>query len=415
MKTNTGDENGDNGWGAPVKPKTIMDEDGEEVTRKIAPTMIMPSLGPLPTMPPTSRALRSARMTKLLEARKPKLLDSSKYKLKGFDKESWSWTHSHVPVLPESHNLERTSAFIPNANPIKVAAGISDVLRQRSIEAHYENGKAKVKCTTVEGVDFLVHLYRGRGRYSHGIIVEVRRMFGTSYVFHNDTQAIFDGAQGKTRAPLASNNLPKVSDGDQESEDTPSSASSLEMVAKMMRLPGFDSQYLGLQMLSPLVTAERLSPSMARAVASSLLNDDSEVGLKVLNYIIKDINTTGKKETTPDVFEDDDEDEGDDENFMILRNLSLGIIANALKAHRRVPEHLRSALRPVLLRDLWAAEKHPNTALFSAYCSEFFIEEDDGELNKALEFAKMVGEDRHAKLWRQTQKCMNLFDRIKVR
>lgn len=406
--------------GMPLKPKLIMDEDAEEVTRKIAPTMIMPSLGPLPTMPtgmissPTFNSFRSKTST----------LQQQQH---GNDSKStpFSWKLSYIPVLPEFHPLERTATLVPNAMPADIGSRISDVLRERSIEAQYENGKAKVKCTTAEGVDFRIRLYRGRGRYNHGIIVEVQRRFGTSFVFHNDTQAILNGAQGEVPAPPAplmtsTNNLPEVSDiDDKDDEDydgsyqVPSAESSLAMVAKMMKLPSFESQYLGLQMLLPLVNSERLSLSTARTVASGLFEKDCEVGEKVFDYIIKNSNKTRTIERG--VFDDDDDDDDDYcDSSKILRNASLDVLANATKAYGKVPEFLRNALRPVLLRDLHNSEKHPNTAFSSAKCLEYFILEDhdNRELNNAFQVAYKAGESRHANLMHQAQKCMSINDSI---
>lgn len=399
----------------PPKPKFIMDEDGEEVTRKIAPTMIMPSLGPLPTMPMSM----SSTPTFSTSMVKPLMLQTQ---VRVGDKRtaSLTWELTAVPVLPESYQLERTATFVPNAKPQEVASRIVNVLRDRSIEAQYENGKAKVKCTTAEGVDFLVHLFRGRGRYSHGIIVEVQRFFGTSYVFHSDTKAILDGAEGKVAAPppltMTSriNILPRVPDGNEDANGASpfkSAESSLAMVGKMMKIPGFDSQHLGLQMLQPLVTSERLSLSTARAVAESLFEQDCEVGQKVFDYVAKDNRKTRNGKTKAGVFDDDDDEE---EEFNILRNAALGILANAIIVQQKVPEHIRETLRPALLRDLNDAENHPNTALLAAKCLEYFIQEDDydKELKNALLVAQRVGEAKHANLMHQAKKCVSIGNEI---
>lgn len=396
----------------PLKPKFIMDEDGEEVTRKIAPAMVMPSLGPLPTMP-ASMTSSSTFKTSMM---KPSMLQAQVH-VGDKGPSSLAWEVTAVPVLPESYPLERTATFVPNAKPQEIASRIVAVLRDRSIEAQYENGKAKMKCTTAEGVDFLVHLFRGRGRYNHGIIVEVQRFFGASYVFHSDTKAILDGAEGKVADSQAllitsrNNNLPIVLDGDEDVNGVhhiPSGESSLAMVTKMMKVPGFDSQHLGLQMLQPLVTSERLSLSTARAVSESLFEQDCYVGQKVFDYVAKN-NKIRNMKTKVGVFDDDDEDE-----FIILRNASLGILANAIIVHGKVPEHIRDTLRPALLRDLHDADNHPNTAFLAAKCLEYFIEEDDcnTELKVAFQIALKVGETKHANLMHQAKKCIGIGNEI---
>lgn len=196
----------------------------------------------------------------------------------------------------------------------------------------------------------------GRNQYSHGIIVEVQRRFGFSIHFHSDTQAILDAAQGKipTPPPMQPNALPEVSD-DEDDEDfdmTPSGSASLQMVEKMLSLPGFDAQYLGLQTLSSLVDSEKMTLQTARRVSAALLKPDSKVGQQVFGYITK---------------------RNFEESYMSLRVLCLGILANAMRASSIVPEFLRGALRPVLLDDLREAEKFPNAALVAARCMEYFI------------------------------------------
>jgi len=439
--------------GMPINPKMNMDEGVEEVTRKIAPTMIMPSLGPLPTMPPNTggggavapgMAMAMAPTIDTSSMKAPPLLgryglgfiQQSKPKLLQQDNISSSrfvWNLPSAPSLPEFHPLERTAVFVPNTMPSEIASRISSVLRERSIEAQYDNAKAKVKCTTAEGVDFRIRLYRGRGRYNHGIIVEVQRRFGTSLVFHADTESILDAAQEKFLPPaltslsasplMNNNNLPEATDDDDDYYGSSSSCavasadSSLAMVAKMMKIPGFDSQYLGLQTLTPLVDSDKLSLSTAQAVATKLLQPQNEVGIKVFRYIVNNRangnnnnEVEGKKRKSRGVFDDDDDD---DDDAMILRNMCLNILANSLRAYGKVPDFLlREPLRPALLQDLKDAEKHPNTALLSAKCLEYFAQVDHNhdhdtkELFKAFEIARKVGEARHANLMRQAQKCM---------
>ncbi|KAL3905319.1 MAG: hypothetical protein SGILL_009725 [Bacillariaceae sp.] len=379
-----------------LNPKRNMDDDVEEVTRKIAPAMVQPNFGPMPTMPSSMQmpaGFGASINTAPIKASHLGPVSKNSDKL-------FVWKLPSAPTLPEFHPLERTAVFVPQTSPEKVAARLSKVLRDRSIEAHYDNEKAKVSCVTAEGVDFRIRLYRGRNQYSHGVICEVQRRMGSSLVFHSDTQAILDAAEGKSvpAPPLMTslNNLPEVSDDesefDEEDEDftMPSAESSLAMVSKMLSLPGFDAQYLGLQTLSSLVDPEKLSLSTARAVATNLLRSDSEVGLKVFGHII-----SRKKEM--------------DESTMTLRNMSLGILANAMRSAGKVPEFLREPLRPVLLQDLKHSQDHPNTALLSARCIEYFIrgDTDTMELNEAFEVAREAGEARHANLLAQAEKCIS--------
>lgn len=362
----------------PANPKNIKDIDGPS-RRVAAPAMKGPSMGdPFGFGASISTApIKAAAVTKMQAPSGPKFV----------------WNLSTVPTLPEFHPLERSSVFVADTPPSVIAQRLSEVMRDRSIEASYDNAKAKIKCFTTDGVDFRIRLYRGRNLYSHGIIVEVQRRFGTSLEFLNDTKAILDAAEGKALPlPPASDTsrvaLPEVSD-DEEDDGIrpPSGASTLIMVSKMMSLSGFDSQYLGLQVLSSLVDPERMCPKTSRSVALELLKADNEVGNKVLMYILS-------RKT--------------DESSMTLRVMCLGILANSMKASSLVPAFLRKPLRPVLLEDLKDSEAHPNTALYAARCLEYYIrgDQDSTELNEAFEVALRVGEARHNCLRQQAERCI---------
>lgn len=302
------------------------------------------------------------------------------------------WMLKSVPTLPEFHPLERTAVFVPHSHPGEVAARISDVLRERSIEATYDDDKAKVKGVTADGVDFRVRLYRGRNSYSHGIIVEVQRRFGTSLSFHKDTMAILDAAEGKTPAPPppsfggGSNSIPMVSDN--EDEYVVNGSSSLAMVAKMLNHKGYDSHYLAFQTLLPLTDANKMGNKTAKAVSQEMLKDGNEVGAIILSLVC------AQKE------EDD---------MFKLRSLAMTVLANAIKATKGdIDMALREELRPVLLKELNNAEKNPRTAQMAASCLEFLIigDHDIDELQIALEKAEQVGQSRHAGLKFQAARCL---------
>jgi len=307
------------------------------------------------------------------------------------------WMLKSVPTLPEFHPLERTAVFVPHSHPGEVAARISDVLRERSMEATYDDDKAKVKGVTADGVDFRVRLYRGRHCYSHGIIVEVQRRFGTSYSFHKDTMAILDAAEGKTPPPPppslggssssnSSNSIPMVSDN--EDDFVVNGSSSLAMVAKMLNHKGYDSHYLAFQTLLPLTDANKMGNKTAKAVSQELLKDGNEVGAIILGLVC------AQKE------EDD---------MFKLRALAMTVLANAVKATKGdIDMALREELRPVLLNELNNAEKNPRTAQMAASCLEFLIhgDHDVAELQIALETAEQVGRSRHAGLKFQAGRCL---------
>lgn len=386
------------GKAMPANPKMIMDDHVEETTRRVggrgapAPSMFSPSMGAMPTGMSINLSGTSmqapAGFGASINTAQMKAAPQVAVQAPSIPKYVWN-LHS-VPTLPEFYPLERSAVFVPHTQASTVAQRLSEVLRERSIEAAYDNEKAKIKCFTNEGVDFRVRLYRGRNQYSHGIIVEVQRRFGDSLLFRCDTQAILDTAEGKVPMPPPStmDALPMVSDDEDEYAPPPSGSSSLVMVSKMLSLPGFDAQHLGLQTLSSLVDAQKMGQATSRAVASELLKPNSEVGNKVFSYIVNN--------------------RSQDDSLVGLRVTALGILANAMQSCESVPEFLREPLRPVLLKDLKSAESQPRTALMAAKCMEYFIQGDYDtmELNDVFETAFAVGQSRHVKLMRQAERCM---------
>jgi len=306
------------------------------------------------------------------------------------------WNLTKVPDLPEFQSLERTTVLVPDSSPAMVSSRVSSILRERSIQATYDDELAKVKAITSDGVDFRIRLYRGRFKGNFGIIVEVQRRFGTSFQFHSDSQAILDAVQGKTPAPVRKSIIPEVSQDllDSDDEDVPppppsGSSSSLFMVERMLSLPGFDARYLGLQTLSALVDPQRMSLQTARQTALTLFKTESAVGDEILSYISRRNNK--------------------DESHTLLRVMALGILANAMKASGVVPEALRLSLRQVLLQDLLNAKDNTNAALLAVKCMEYFIrgDHDTIELHEAFEAARKVGEERHLALMEQAQRCIS--------
>lgn len=323
------------------------------------------------------------------------------------------WQLRDVPVLPELYVLERTAVFVPHADPQDVSMRISEVLRERSIEAVYDNVAAKAKCLTADGVDFRIRLFRGRGSlYDHGIIVEVQRRFGTSNIFFQETTAILDAAQDKVPPPpsllakstTTSNALPLVSttttSGGADNEGSPPDndvslrpSSSLNMVSKMLSHRGYDTKHLALQMLISLTDPAKIGAKTAQSVSAEFLkfdndDDDNELTGRVLSFIL---------------------DKKVDDDMAKLRALAFQATANAVQAvHGNISPILKEQFRFVVADELREAKTTPRNALQAARIAEFLVPEDTGsDLHNALEMAFEVGAARHAALQRQAQLCLD--------
>jgi hypothetical protein len=306
------------------------------------------------------------------------------------------WPVDSVPSLPEFYPLERTSVFVPNViTPSDITSRISDILRDRSIETIYDKDKAT--CTTMEGVEFRVRLYRGRGRYHHGVIVEVQRRFGISNSFYNDTMAILNAAEGKdvpshlTMLSSSTVNIPLVvPDFEDESESPIDGKSSLHMISTMLGHPGYDSHFLALQTLSSLTDASKIGNSTARMVSTELfrLDNDNEVGAKILSLII--------------------DKQGEDDTFK-LRSMALNVAANAFQAvEGEFPLMLKEQLRSVLLEELRSASGNARNAVQAARIMQYLVPEENGsDVHSALEIAHQAGISRNALLERHVQVCLD--------
>lgn len=301
--------------------------------------------------------------------------------------QKFRWLLEQAPILPSFHPLEQTAAFIPNTNASVISERISDVLRDRSIEVRYDDSNAEASCVTSEGVDFRVFLYRGQKEYSHGIIVEVQRRFGTSIKFYSDVKAILDAAVGKKADPQGLQNLDFLPKAD-EDDFKPNASASLSMVSKMMNHSGSDSQYLALQTLATLTDRSKVGIVTARCVAKELILPENEVGKKVAGIILEG-------------------NQGNDDHFG-LQSMSLIILANVLgSVSGNIPNDLQSQLVPVLREKLRNAEVSPREAHIASRCIEhLYTRKIDDSLIEALEMAAQVGNAKHIGLMRQAELCL---------
>jgi hypothetical protein len=447
LKRNVIDENTGISFGGPDARTSI-----PEATRRVgggisfstfpSSASVMPSFAPpssMMTMGPTMQAVSGKAAP--LEA-----LPNANRKA-----EEGDWLLTKAPTLPQFHPLERTATFVPHVTDVSlVSSRISRVLRDRSIEASYDSAKAKVRCASMDGVDFRIRLYRGRtSQYSHGIIVEVQRRFGMSFTYHHDTQAILDAAHGKAvisvpppPASASANGalvLPLVSDAEDvsgtdsdqdEAATVPPplpSTSSMAMVATMFAHSDYSSQFLAYQTLIPLTSAARMGRSTAKSVATQLLQPGNPVGAKVLDAILMSSGSTSANKNQNNKrayrgtleYESDDEDGSgsstlnDDAQYeMKLQTMAWTVLSNAVHATKgqAVTTTLREELRPALLQALEDAASNPRHAQMAALCAEYVCMDDTGDeddLVDALEQAVQVGRIKHAGLKAQAQRCLD--------
>lgn len=373
----------------------VDDDIGVETTRRIGGVGIMPSFQPMGFHVGPSSQMGSSFSTAPQKAA-PSIAPIVSVESLPEPVKKAGWKLYDAPILPEFHPLERSAVFVPRSQPFEVAQRISGILRDRSIAATYDNIQAKARCSTLEQVDFRIRLYRGRKQYSHGIIVEVQRRFGSSITFHDDTAAILEAAQGTTPAPpdasrSGASAYPLVSDSEDDYDET--DGSSLGFVSKMLNFPGYDAHHLALQTLVSLTDPIKMGARTARKVSKELLDAESDIGSKVLSLVV--------------------DFKPDHEETFGLRVQAMTVLANAIHAvHGNVSPYLRERLRPSLLNEMRKAEVNPQMAFMATKCIEPLIQgdHDASELHGALEIARSVGDARHSALRRQADICIQQIE-----
>lgn len=376
----------------PMNPNMIDDDDDDGPSRRIASNFNPSNLAMMePNMPSFTNGPsfgNNSMMQSAVQAKQAAALavppPSARY----------VWKLKEIPTLPDLLPLERSAVFVENVTTQEVAKRISEILHSRSIEATYNDEKAKVKCVTEDGVEFRVRLYRGRGNFSHGIIAEVQRRFGASSNFQCEINAILDAVQGKKtiKAPTKTSiPMPPAEISDEEDDYEPDDGSSaMRMVFTMLNAPSPDSTYLGLQTLMSLTDRNKIGEDTARKVSNKLMQIDSVVGGKVLGILLEN---------------------GEEETFKV-RAMAMTILANALNSMTvDLDAWIKEQLRPLLLDELKNAEKHPRVAFQAARCVERLLKykEQISDFQVALEVAQKTGASRHAGLERQVKKCLDII------
>ena len=87
---------------------------------------------------------------------------------------AWNISEEEVPTLPERHSLQQSTVFVPFVDALQVVrflCGATDICYANVVS--YENPKDKASCVSSDGVDFRVRLYRGKGKFSHVIILDI--------------------------------------------------------------------------------------------------------------------------------------------------------------------------------------------------------------------------------------------------
>jgi len=360
----------------------------------------------------------------------------------------FGWKFQDVPALPEFHPLERSAVFVPHCDAPEVGRRVAEVLKARSISAVYDDKKAKAKCVTEDNVEFRVRLYRGRNKFSHGVIVEVQRRFGFSPVFAGDMYAILDAAEGKPPAPETLPLIPTpdklvsiVSDIEDDLDDdlagTSSSpgpyaggkrkagSASLRIASEMLkRSKTADANALALESLASLTDPSKMGAAAALRVSRQILtgSDGADIVRDAVVSLLVD-RTLEVSETTSEVWEEDED------GLSELRLRAMTVLCNAITVTsaagspallKERANFLSEDVVPVLAEEIRGAKKNPRMAVAAARCLEALLNSRavgrvmieaaiELDMVQALEVAQDVGQRGNDHLAEISTSCLSIL------
>lgn len=394
--------------------RQVTSESGPEVARSVGGGVaVAPAFGPAAAFGPFSSQTRKHLASAQAGGAKSAVPTAA-----GKSGALWDIQDKDVHTLPEFHPLETTAVFVPNSFAPDVAGRVSDVLRTRSIAATFDNSKAKVSCISEDGVDFRIRLYRGKGKFSHGIIVEVQRRFGFSMSFHVDTVAILDAAEGKVGAAPVPVAIPPayVPTSQEAAPPLPqTSLSSLKIASEMLSKTGcVDSVANGLNVLVTVTNPKKVGKSASgRACREILSGGEGSLWSSVASFLLGN-------NAAPVV--------GNNDTLRDLKTKAINIVANVSQVMEGTDDlqtaqsAVATSVVPALIGAVRNATADARTAdlacrallpLIKTYRSDpSFIQGVliEGGVREDLVGAHAVGERSHSSLEKSTKSCLKELD-----
>lgn len=198
---------------------------------------------------------------------------------------SWNVKGEDLELVPVDFPLERTHREI-HCDASEVAKRISTSLQVMSIDAVYDNEKAKAKCKTMECVKFRIRLFSG-GENGQPVVVEVQRRSGSTSSFMRSCRAVLDAAEGgdstsaaskamkagKFPAPMKNLSGMKCLQSVEVGGHSPQEEAGMafDSAANLCKSNKHDSVILGLQSLCSLTDPIKTAPKVSTQVASWVL------------------------------------------------------------------------------------------------------------------------------------------------
>eukprot|EP00586_Coscinodiscus_wailesii_P019977 CAMPEP_0172516020 /NCGR_PEP_ID=MMETSP1066-20121228/272699_1 /TAXON_ID=671091 /ORGANISM="Coscinodiscus wailesii, Strain CCMP2513" /LENGTH=489 /DNA_ID=CAMNT_0013297333 /DNA_START=220 /DNA_END=1692 /DNA_ORIENTATION=+ len=347
---------------------------------------------------------------------------------------NWKVANSSLRPPPEHFILEKTSRFVCCTNATLISTRISDCLRDRSIEATFDDVKAKAKCMTADFVKFHIRLFLGTDEYNTGIIVEIQRRKGSAISFMRDCRAILNSAEGEEWEPQVYH-MNSIKQPIQEmdifkhmkirgigiEEAMEQQELSIDHVIDHLRRlfrhnDKANNGILGLEYLRALTDQTKTSIETSQNIIKSILNNKN---IEVLNNIISIVQFN--------IALYPGNNGSDDHRFATLaklRHLALAVLSNILEVTSANAGGIERLLEnnswfiegfiPILIHLLKQSKSHPHDSFLAAkalhllvYASEEakFKAHDVGGALGAIDEAIQFGKSHHILLAEESARC----------
>lgn len=344
-----------------------------------------------------------------------------------------SWKVPALTSLPSVYFLERTNTHVANVSPQEVGRRISECLRTESIAATFHENEvsrvgeecrvayersisdamtkqALVEAQTKENVQFNVRLWNDKDQ----VAVEVQRLAGCCFLFHQCAKSVLRAAKGVPAAsPTKTFQIPESIPRETEQETKECIEEGLEIAADLLKKDRIDAHLLAIESLVCLSKATKTRKFAAKCI---LCGEFLSTLLSLIESFQMDHQTY--QDVTSQVQES--------HLFAMHRN-ALTILANCLvsleeqgklnttlKTQR---ELCSNSLILALVEDVSKSDTRPHDACQAARCLQSLMRSSNDVGRKLLEIgatdkvqeAHQQGCCRHAQLERECQKLRKMM------
>ena len=305
---------------------------------------------------------------KFLRKDEPQKQSSCRFEQSNPTNISNQWEIKELKEAPEGYMIARTSRFIRDIALVMICTRIVTILKKIGLMTEYDSINATAKCQTLNFMKIHVNLYRGKGRFSDGIIVEVKKMSRGGFELMKDIRSILNAVEGKRESEMFKTQ--SIKDVQLESHDG-AACNDLTYLAEALDL---SEKYINESCLCAKTTG-------MRTLISILDVDKTES-----KYVINVCQTILLGKTNPLILkhiEEFVEGKTDENQFYLYdecRYLSLIVIERAFQAMRRMELEsyttyylnenpwLMDTLIPMLIEEVMNVERTPGNALSSLKC-----------------------------------------------